>query len=104
MEIIIDEGFKGLIKPLTPEEKFYLEKSIKAEGCREPLIVWRGKGILVDGHNRYEICSRLNISYEVNEKDFDSRISVEAWICLNQIGRRNSSSFDRDKLKEKMKG
>ena len=45
--------------------------------------------ILLDGHNRYEICTRLNLDYETCELEFDSREEAKDWIDKNQLGRRN---------------
>lgn len=45
--------------------------------------------ILLDGHNRYEICSRLGIAFEVTELEFDGREAAADWIDANQLGRRN---------------
>src|SRR5690606_33165326 len=56
---------------------------------REPLVVWRGKNILVDGHHRYEICNRHGLPFEVIEREFDCREAVLVWIIENQLGRRN---------------
>ena len=53
----IDPEFKTLIPKLTDSEYGHLEKSIRMEGCRQPIIHWHG--VIVDGHNRYEICKRL---------------------------------------------
>jgi len=65
-------------KKITPkksiaaeEELSRLEISLKAEGCREALIVW--EGVLIDGHNRYEICSKNDIPFEISERFFESR-------------------------------
>jgi hypothetical protein len=52
--VIIDDHFQSLIPPLSAEEKAQLEENIKVEGCRDTLITWQG--ILLDGHNRFEIC------------------------------------------------
>jgi hypothetical protein len=54
MELTIDPRFKSLIPPLSAEELAQLESNIVADGCRDPLVVWNGYGILVDGHNRHE--------------------------------------------------
>lgn len=54
--------------------------------------------ILIDGHNRYEICTRLGLSFEVVQKSFDSRPQARIWIRANQYGRRNLSSFVRAEL------
>ncbi len=85
----IDPEIAGLICELRPEEKQQLEENIKAEGCRDPLVVWAGEGILLDGHNRLEICKRLEIEYQVEELEFASREEAMDWIDRNQLGRRN---------------
>lgn len=87
--ITIDEGFKSLIPPLAQEEKRQLEENIKANGCRDPLVVWNG--FLVDGHNRYEICTRLGIDYKVVTLELADRAAAEDWMDANQLGRRNLS-------------
>lgn len=45
--------------------------------------------ILIDGHNRYEICTRLGLPFETVAKQFDSRENVMDWMDANQLGRRN---------------
>lgn len=99
--MIIDKEFQGLIPPLAAEEYTGLEQSIITEGCRDALIVWQGT--LIDGHNRYEICTKHGIPYRTQEKAFDSREKVAEWIILNQFGRRNLSAYDRSVLALKLK-
>jgi len=79
------------VVPLQWEEFKQLEKNIREEGCREPLLVWptAERHILVDGHNRYRICSRYDIPYEVNEIHFENLEQARIWIINNQLGRRN---------------
>lgn len=89
----IDNTFKTLIRPLRKQEYRQLESNILEDGCREAIITW--KGIIVDGHNRYEICHKHQIPFEVHEMDFESREDVVAWICANQLGRRNISEETR---------
>jgi len=108
--IIIDEEFKGLCPPLSTKERDQLENNIIAEGCREPIILWQG--IIIDGHNRYEICTRNKIKFKTIKKEFESREDVKIWIIQNQFGRRNLPAYDRARLalqlenlfKEKAKG
>ena len=54
--IQIDQEFKDLIPALTEEEYKQLEANILSEGIRDSLLVWNG--ILIDGHNRYEIATK----------------------------------------------
>lgn len=89
----IDPQFKNLIRPLHKKEYMRLEANLLADGCRDPLIVWNG--FLVDGHNRYEICTRHQIPFAIIEMDFACREEAVAWICANQLGRRNISEETR---------
>ncbi|WP_296174212.1 hypothetical protein [uncultured Brevundimonas sp.] len=59
--IRIDSEFRAYIPPLSDEERQQLEANIVADGCRDPLLVW--DDVLIDGHNRYEICTRLGLAY-----------------------------------------
>ena len=61
--IVIDAEFKSLIPPLSSEERSQLEENLLKEGCRDPLVVWRENNILLDGHNRFEICTHHNIHF-----------------------------------------
>ena len=53
-DLTIDPEFKQLIPPLIQTERQQLEDNIKRDGCREPIALWGN--IIIDGHNRYEIC------------------------------------------------
>src|SRR4051794_36526754 len=87
MQIRIDERLRSHIPALKPDEYLQLEQNILAHGCQSPLIAWGD--ILLDGHNRYEICNRHGVPFRtetVNLPDFDAAV---AWIEENQLGRRN---------------
>ena len=88
-DLIIDPEFKRLLPELSQEEYHLLEESILAEGCRDALILW-GQ-IIVDGHNRYQICKSHGLPFRTEQRDFSSREEALRWILLNQIGRRNIS-------------
>lgn len=95
----IDFEFRDLIPPLTAEEYSGLEESILREGCRDALVVW-GETI-VDGHNRYEICTKHNLPYQIVQKEFEDRDSVKLWMMRNQLSRRNLSDFQRIEIVRK---
>jgi hypothetical protein len=91
-DIKIDAKFAALIPPLSAEERKQLEENIAEHGgARDPLVVWASKGTLtlLDGHNRYEICTRLELPFDVHELRVKSREEAEDWIDKNQLGRRN---------------
>ena len=85
----IDPEFQNQISPLTDNEYKQLEENILKEGkLISPLMVWNNT--LVDGHNRYEIVQEHpEISFSTMPLPFESREEVLAWICKNQLGRRN---------------
>ena len=99
MEITIDSEFKALIPPLAADELRQLEDNILRDGCRDPLVLW--KGILIDGHNRHEICTRHGLPFETVEMVFDDREAAELWMIGNQMGRRNIENIDKVPLLER---
>ena len=100
-ELIIDQEFKNLIPPLTQEEYDKLEESILNEGCRDALVIWNE--ILVDGHNRYEICKKHNIPFATIQKEFNDRNDVIIWMINNQFARRNLPAYERARLALRLK-
>lgn len=83
----IDEEFRRLIPPLLPDERRQLEESIVRDGCREPICVWNAT--ILDGHTRYEICTRLGVHFSIAYVFLKNREAAVAWICANQLGHQN---------------
>ena len=100
----IDPGFRGLIPPLDPEELERLEADIIANGCRDPLVIARwGEGTaLADGHNRFDICRRYDITFKTVTLDFEDPESAELWIKENQLARRNLTDDQRATIAEEV--
>jgi hypothetical protein len=92
----IDEELRSLIPPLSKEEFKQLEENILEWGCLDPLKVWpvgnSDEIILLDGHNRYSICSDHNISYQIESISLIDRAAAIDWMIANQLGRRNLSA------------
>lgn len=85
----VDTGFKRLIGPLSKKEYLQLETDILKSGSAETIVTWNS--IIIDGYDRYEICTRHNIHFAVREMNFDCREAAIAWICANQLKRKNIS-------------
>ena len=87
----IAREFQNQIPPLTDDEYKQLEENILKEGkLLSPLIVWNST--LVDGHNRYAILQKHpEIYFSTMPLRFENREEAIAWICRNQLGRRNLS-------------
>ena len=101
MSITIDNEFRTLIPPLTEEEFSLLEANCLENGIQDSLKTWNG--ILVDGHNRYEIAQKHGLEFRTEEMEFSGRDDVKLWIIKNQLGRRNLSTYDRSVLALKLK-
>lgn len=93
---------KTFIRPLTSEQFFQLEQNIITHGCQDALVLWEttnydlGRGeeerpvyILIDGHNRYEICQKNKVDFKITLKVFESIDAVKEYMIDLQIGRRN---------------
>lgn len=92
----VDDDFRSLIPPLSDDEYSRLERSIIAEGVRDPIITWNGT--IVDGHNRYRICQEHGIAFKTAEIVFGSKDAAKIWIIENQFGRRNLNSYQKSVL------
>lgn len=106
-DIKIDSEFKGLIPPLSDDEFRLLDDSVRAEGVRDPLGVWDSDEcrvpVLLDGHNRYEICRKRGLSFEIVAiGGIDVRDDAIEWIIKNQLGRRNLDPMTRVQLARRL--
>lgn len=96
IKLRIDPEFQDLISPLSEKEFEMLEQNIIRDGCREPISIWNA--VILDGHNRYKICQQHSIHFSVAQISVTSRQDAIAWICANQLGRRNISDETRKYL------
>jgi ParB-like chromosome segregation protein Spo0J len=96
MKLSINPEFRDLIPPLEFEEFKELESSIKKDGCLDAIKVWNNT--IIDGHNRYRICTDNHIDFDVMEMELDSEDDAKIWIIKNQFGRRNINAATRAML------
>ena len=89
MELKIDHEFETMIPPLTKEEFKELEDLIVHDRIiYSPILSWRG--VIIDGHNRYRIAkAHPEVHFNTRFIEFKDREEAIAWICKNQLGRRN---------------
>ncbi len=99
-EYRIDPELNEVLPQLSDADYKALENSLLAEGYKgAPIMVWGD--IIVDGHNRYEICNKHNIPYEVKEIEFASKEEAIIWMVRQQLGRRSLTSLQRIRIVEK---
>jgi ParB-like chromosome segregation protein Spo0J len=95
----IDPEFAAAMNPLTGTEYDDLVAMLKADGCREKIIVWGPKFLIVDGHHRYKICCKHKIRLAgFLAADFPDRAAALRWIRKNQLARRNLTPFQATEL------
>ncbi len=87
---------KNLLPPLSESEFSGLEEDIQKRGCLSPIVVWGD--IIVDGHNRYDICQAHGIPFETRALEFDSLDEAKLWAWLNQEHRRNLTLYQRTQI------
>jgi hypothetical protein len=101
--VIIDE-LRDLIPALGVDEYAQLEANILKNGCRDALSIWETTHgnitknnenseesiyVLIDGHNRFDICKKHNISFNVQLLTFVDLQEVKDYMIDLQLGRRN---------------
>lgn len=104
--ITVDKELKDLLPKLSHDEYDRLEKDIITNGCKMPLAYWENnsKKIILDGHNRFAICTQNHIAFEsISIPEVKSRQDAKIWILSNQIARRNLDRLTRIKLALQLK-
>jgi type VI protein secretion system component Hcp len=99
--LILDE-LKSFIPPLLDTEFEQLKINLLANGCKDPLLLWEttqdviNEGpadetvyVLIDGHNRYRICTEYGINFNTQLLAFDNMSKVKEHMIDLQLGRRN---------------
>lgn len=92
MLLKIDKEFEELIPSLSKEDFEGLKKNIKENGCETPLTIWNET--IIDGHNRYKICTDEDIPFTIKEVSFNSREDAKLWMIKHELewkGRRINS-------------
>lgn len=101
-ELKIDPELRDLLPPLTDEEYKQLEKNIVENGFDKNFPIMEWHGFIVDGHNRYDICKKHNITdYVVGTLGYETKEEVMEWMLDIQLGRRNLSPIQRISIAEK---
>lgn len=100
--VILDE-LRDLIPPLLESEFLALKDNLLKHGCKDPLKIWQTTNrvlnrqgnldeqiyILIDGHNRFQICTELQIPFNIQIDNFESLKEVRDFMIDFQLSRRN---------------
>ena len=91
--LTINNVFRDLMRKLSKDEYKTLEENIIEEGrAIDPIVVW--DDTIIDGHNRYNICTEHDIPFTIHRMEFDNEHEAKMWIIQNQYGRRNLTQHE----------
>ena len=91
MDLIIEPELERCLPPLDEGKYQWIKERMIANGYETgyPVIVWKGKNIIVDGHHRYKACLELGIDPTIDEVSFDSIDDALLYAYEHQENRRN---------------
>ena len=92
--------FRDLL-PRSVGEDNRLEELLLKEGCRDPLVVWGSRRLLIDGHQRFSLCSLVGRSYQVVLKEFNDEAEACAYIWELHYGRRSYNELLKSHVRGK---
>jgi hypothetical protein len=94
--LLIDEEFHAVMPDCDAELRAAMEQSILKHGVINPLDVWGN--IILDGHERYFICLRLGLPFEVCQRSFENRDAALIFIYESQLMRKNYTPEELERI------
>ena len=94
-EIIFNEKYYDAVPRPTKEEFKALTYSIREKGMQEPIVVNK-KGVILDGHTRYEICQNLGITPTCVTKSFENKDQEIQYVLEVNATRRQLNNFQKN--------
>ncbi len=91
-----------LLPPLTDEQFSSLEADILQNGCYSPVITNEDL-VVVDGHNRMDICEEHGIPYRIAVFHFEDMLEAKQWALDTQKSRRNLDTWELGQIALKLK-
>jgi hypothetical protein len=95
----IDPALAAFMPPPIAASDAELERQIVAEGrACDPIVVWKEKGVIIDGHRRHRICTKLGLPFETREVSLGSLDDAKREMASIAVARRNLSPIDFTKM------
>jgi hypothetical protein len=85
----VNPACQSLIPLQSRGEYLALDQSIQDEGCRDPLLVWKGHNVILDGHTRRELCIKQKQQVKVREVELPDEKTAVEYVLQIQRQRRN---------------
>lgn len=97
MKLQIDEVYSKLVPSLIDSEYKTLRESIKENGLWIPIII-NSKGIILDGHHRYQSCIDVEIPVRYAVRDFENDLLEKKFVIECNLKRRHLNDFQKSEL------
>ena len=92
-DVAVDSELEEFLPPLSDHEFSLLKDNIQKHGFSDPIVIWLGRCVIVDGHNRYRIWQQLGSDLDncpdIVERRFADRHEAMEWMFTRQSARRN---------------
>lgn len=89
VELKISEALASFLPIQDDAKNAELEQNILVHGILDPIKVWKGQDVIVDGHRRYAVAKKHDLRFNVVELEFEDIADVMEWMIDNQDVRRN---------------
>jgi len=100
--LTVNPEYKALVPRPTKEEYKTLEQNIIEKGeATEPIII-NEKDVILDGHTRYEICSKHGLFFRTDMRQFDSELDEKIYVIEANIMRRHLDYLQKSELAENL--
>ncbi len=97
MILTINPVYQKLVPSVSEDEYKSIKQSIKDSGLWLPIIV-TPKGIILDGHTRYQICQELGITPKHAERNFENELLEKRFVIESNLKRRQLNDFQKSEL------
>lgn len=97
MKITINQEYADLVPSVSDSEYHSLKESIKNNGLWLPIIT-NGKGVILDGHNRYRVCYETGIKLRYAIREFENKLIEKKFVIECNLKRRHLNDFQKAEL------
>ncbi len=97
MKLIINPEYDKLVPNLSKVDYDNLKKSIQENGLWIPILC-NPEGVILDGHNRYDICQELGITTKHAVREFENKLLEKKFVIECNLHRRHLNDFQKSEL------
>lgn len=97
MNLIINPIYANLIPKVSESEYAALKESIKTNGLWLPIIT-NSKGVVLDGHNRLQVCKAVGVPPRYAIRDFSNDLIEKRFVIECNLKRRQLNDFQKAEL------